>query len=653
MDTFHASVYACGSCAGSCALPAVIPFSVPRLHPSSKATETRPLESGKTIGVRHSPFAISAPARDTATSAFPSSTARGTSSPGSSEHGPNSYAELALQHLKRLVGDPDAQWKCPEQKLATVAMLELRQDVIAVMATSSGKSMIAILPSLVEHNKITVLILPLRALMLDFSTKLRRMNVPFEVYEPSRPLQGSFNLILVSADYAKTDGWRQSIARINQKRPVVRQIFDEAHIPPTAEHYRAALEQMSDIRCSFPCQIGLLSATITPLLEKRLIKDYCMNDVLVLRTCTNRPELQYEWLPRTSSEELPSLVRQQVAQLVKTPKDRGLIFVPTKVIGEAIAEELGYPFFYSTPDVEEQKGIYGSWVQGTTPTIVCTSAFGTGNDNPHVCLVIHAGTPYELIEFIQEVSRGGRDHQPATCVLLPTVTRNVPEDLAESEDFSGRRPMADLLKGDEICIRAAVMYYIDGVCRSRKESASRPSPFEASTEQAKHQRMERLKLASDYIANFKRQLSRFENMCAFCLCFKKGLSGHELVHCPSIKEHSGPDAPGHFFSWRRKLKYNTDYHTGICYTCHVPQGKHDALHDTFRRGKLACEYPDIIAPAVYASLLQPKERAHLAATFGQTWNTPSDAVPWLNSKPVEGHASNISALFLRLMEDKK
>jgi hypothetical protein len=52
--------------------------------------------------------------------------------------------------------------------------------------------------------------------------------------------------------------------------------------------------------------------------------------------------------------------------------------------------------------------------------MVCTSAFGVGNDYPHTRFVIHAGNPFEMIGYIQEVARAGRDKEMATCILVPT-----------------------------------------------------------------------------------------------------------------------------------------------------------------------------------------------------------------------------------------
>jgi superfamily II DNA helicase RecQ len=43
--------------------------------------------------------------------------------------------------------------------------------------------------------------------------------------------------------------------------------------------------------------------------------------------------------------------------------------------------------------------------------MICTSAFSAGNDYPAVRLVVHAGTPFEMVGFIQEVSRAGRGNR--------------------------------------------------------------------------------------------------------------------------------------------------------------------------------------------------------------------------------------------------
>lgn len=93
-----------------------------------------------------------------------------------------------------------------EQKVAMKAVLQCHTDMVAVMATGSGKSMLAIVPSLLKKAMATVLVLPLNSLIMDYRHHLNEMCVPYQVYggESTEDCQLDVvnNLIIVSADKA-------------------------------------------------------------------------------------------------------------------------------------------------------------------------------------------------------------------------------------------------------------------------------------------------------------------------------------------------------------------------------------------------------------------------------------------------------------------
>jgi superfamily II DNA helicase RecQ len=48
--------------------------------------------------------------------------------------------------------------------------------------------------------------------------------------------------------------------------------------------------------------------------------------------------------------------------------------------------------------------MHQSWINGGDQIMVCTSAFGAGNDYAHVRVVTHAGSPMEMVEYRYLVS---------------------------------------------------------------------------------------------------------------------------------------------------------------------------------------------------------------------------------------------------------
>ena len=87
---------------------------------------------------------------------------------------------MALGALRTLLQRSDADWSSPQQRQAVIAILECQRDVLAIMATGSGKTMLILIPVLVEPDKTTVVILPLNSLMDDLCRRLNGFSIPYD-----------------------------------------------------------------------------------------------------------------------------------------------------------------------------------------------------------------------------------------------------------------------------------------------------------------------------------------------------------------------------------------------------------------------------------------------------------------------------------------
>ncbi|KAF9521817.1 hypothetical protein CPB83DRAFT_778069, partial [Crepidotus variabilis] len=198
-----------------------------------------------------------------------------------------------LDALRHLLKNRDAQWRSIDQEKAVATALEGRKDLIAVLRTGFGKTMIAFVPAVMEINRTTVLILPLRVLIADFGRKLLKMGIDFEVFSASQQrLAGKSQIVIVSADTVNYGSFVHAISILNLTRPVSRYVIDEAHIPLLSEDYRPALADLYKIRMTIPCQLVLLSATVPHSMEGKMKEKYILSDnTVVLRASSNRPEL--------------------------------------------------------------------------------------------------------------------------------------------------------------------------------------------------------------------------------------------------------------------------------------------------------------------------------------------------------------------------
>ncbi|KIN98354.1 hypothetical protein M404DRAFT_31357, partial [Pisolithus tinctorius Marx 270] len=173
--------------------------------------------------------------------------------------------DRALQVMSQILANDSVTWRSTQQREAMMAVLQGTTDVIAVLPTGAGKSMLAIVPSIMEENMATILVLPLNSLIMDYEHRLQQMNVPYQLYQGGQDeeLNTVHNLILTSADKAQTSNWRHAVMKLSLKKTIARIVFDEAHIPMTARNYRQRLDNIYQVRIT-ESQLVLLSATIPP-----------------------------------------------------------------------------------------------------------------------------------------------------------------------------------------------------------------------------------------------------------------------------------------------------------------------------------------------------------------------------------------------------
>ena len=98
----------------------------------------------------------------------------------------SSLEERALAAMRKLLGKHNASWKSEGQRQAVLAVLECKRDVLAVLKTGEGKTMLFLLPALLEEGRVTVVVVPLISLMTDYERKLTRDRIPFEVFRDGR-----------------------------------------------------------------------------------------------------------------------------------------------------------------------------------------------------------------------------------------------------------------------------------------------------------------------------------------------------------------------------------------------------------------------------------------------------------------------------------
>jgi len=624
-----------------------------------------------------------------------------------------SDAELegrALDLLCKYTNKPNAQWTSTLQWQAICQVYQAEEDIVVITATGSGKTMIGILPTLLGNsNELALIFLPLISLITDYKRRFDAMKIPYDSY-PTK--QTSINpyarFLLISADVAMTPQWTEFLIGLTDKFDIRRLIFDESHIPMISTNYRKSMNRLDQLRI-IPIQIVLLTGTCPPSSEARMMELFGLEpaSTVIFRGRTDRPELEYIRMKQVSTALMAMEKLDQIIQTHRYTADesaRVMIFVPFIANGTHAAKKFNCNFYHSkasdhNPEdinyherLQEKEEMYNAWYQGKksdgtqNDIIVATTALSAGNDYPSVRLVVHLNTPYEMISYVQEVSRAGRDGTPAKCILIPVNTKAPKQDTME-KDYKGLQEMYDYVYEEADCLRYAITKYCDGVgvycyndpkrqrcslCSAKSPAEQQslqkdqplPTPIKSSKSSLKRKRNElgnRLAFITlaenarkrkarreegklEYAATFQMALGIFNSSCAFCL-MKDVAKSHALNKCPNFLTLWES-----YKAFKSSIRYPPKFPNKSCFFCHVPLLS-NLLHPDF--GKPSnCAHPDVVPVVAFGVFLNPELHRKAETHFGVHWKSLKDYGDWLVMSPTNGSLTHISDIFLWYTKDK-
>lgn len=334
----------------------------------------------------------------------------------------------------------------PIQQRVLAAVAE-GAHVLAVLPTGAGKSLCFQLPAAVGGG-LTLCISPLIALMRDQVMSLRRRGIGWagaahslqteqetdRVYAAVR--DGRCRLLYVAPERLRS----RRFWAVLQERGAERFVIDEAHCLSAWGHdfradYRllpslwdglgrpqvlaftatASAEVRADLRDAFPGLEPILAPINRPGLR-----------LSIREVGFYGPRLCALW--RMCGRETPAIVysasRRDVEAIAASLNKAGI---------EATAYHAGLPG-------ECRNAAQKAFQEDKLKVIVATTAFGMGVDKRDIRQVIHAGVPFGVEYYWQEVGRAGRDGNPASATVLWSEealerTRRIIESETPSPDY--------------------------------------------------------------------------------------------------------------------------------------------------------------------------------------------------------------------------
>lgn len=323
------------------------------------------------------------------------------------------------------------------------------QDVLGILPTGGGKSACFQIPGIIMRQK-TLVISPLIALQEDQVSALRKIGVKaFALHsnmDESRKQAVHFyfrnaprdepSFLYLSPELLMTEMFHERFDVVNFERLAV----DEAHCVSTwgnsfrPDYQRIKLATMrlsikqcsaytatvdprieADIKKRIPLRPGFLRVAADPMRPNLNLRT--QNPLKGMRAYQKgRGMKKFECLLsslRVPEYEGPSIVYFSSRDEAFNVYDR------FKCMSEVVNKKTHsfYLFHANLPYEDKQEALKG-FRDDDDPLVFATSAFGMGINRADVRQIIHYSTPITLIDYAQQIGRGGRDGLPALCTTF-------------------------------------------------------------------------------------------------------------------------------------------------------------------------------------------------------------------------------------------
>lgn len=340
--------------------------------------------------------------------------------------------EPLLQHVEELAKRHFSIDSLRPQQREVFSALAQKSQVLAMLPTGAGKTLIYALGCLLFPEGVTIVVCPLIALMRDQFNRMTAAGINAAIIYSDQAeddrrlafknlLSGHTRLLFVSPERFAMQSFQRLLRRLKLGMAVI----DEAHCVVSWGHsFRPEYSQIAGLlRNLNPSRVLALTATASSA-SRELIRETVFPDPTQVYEVIDRPlreNIQVEALRVYSEDERWQSVRRLLSE---TSSRKSILYFPRREQCQQAAAELkraGYNsvVYHAGLHKDFRRSVEEYLRQSERPVVICaTLAFGMGIDLPNVELIVVVGFPGNIEEMFQMMGRAGRQGEKARAVVV-------------------------------------------------------------------------------------------------------------------------------------------------------------------------------------------------------------------------------------------
>ena len=314
-------------------------------------------------------------------------------------------------------------------QLETIHSIVAGENVLAVLPTGGGKSLLYQLPAYIINRPVLV-VSPLLSLMQDQINRLRLLGEK-RLLQLSGELQGrqrtqalsrlaNYRFIFASPEILANPVVNRALRQVQWGMMVI----DEAHcISQWGPDFRPEYLLLAKIHQQLQQPpLLMITATATPPVRQDIIRKMGLlpaNVHQVIRS-VNRHNI-FLAVERFQNDQDKMARLKELLLHLPLP---GVVYFASRKLASQVAEWLRSQtglavaaYHAGIPSLERYR-LQQQFMKGQVQVICATSAFGMGIDKSNIRVVIHYHLPASLESYVQEIGRAGRDDQPSCAILM-------------------------------------------------------------------------------------------------------------------------------------------------------------------------------------------------------------------------------------------